>query len=150
MAFTLSSSAFAAQEYMPTLYTCHGKDISPPLQWTDPPQGTQSFALIVDDIDAPAGVWDHWILYNIPGNTRELIGKGEKLPAGTVQGKNSWGDMTYRGPCPPAGRDHRYFFRLYALNSYLSLPSGATKQQVNELIKQHLLEKTELMVKYKQ
>jgi Raf kinase inhibitor-like YbhB/YbcL family protein len=135
---------------VPNLYTCHGKDISPPLQWSDPPQGTQSFVLIMDDVDAPAGVWDHWILYNIPPSTKALAEDIKKLPEGTLQGKNSWGNIGYRGPCPPTGKEHRYFFRLYALNSLLSLPSGADKKQVLELIPQHLLEKTELMVKYKQ
>jgi Raf kinase inhibitor-like YbhB/YbcL family protein len=149
LAFTLFSSAFKSGEFTPPKYTCQGTDFSPPLQWSDSPKNTQSFALILDDPDAPNGVWDHWILFNIPANVNQLAENLKKLPSGTLEGKNSWGNVDYRGPCPPAQQEHRYFFKLYALDSTLSLPAAVTKSQLESAMKNHVLGHTELMTKYK-
>lgn len=147
MAFTLKSPAFEHNRLIPNRYTCDGTDISPPLQWSDAPSGTVSFALIVDDPDAPVGTWDHWILYNIPAAETTLVENPTHLPPGTQQGKNSWGRTSYGGPCPP-DREHRYFFKLYALDTTLPLPGGATKQEVESAMENHILETAELMARY--
>jgi len=117
----LSSPAFAAGAAIPTVYSCQGEDRSPALEWSAPPAGTQSLALVVDDPDAPMKTWTHWIVYNLPPDTRGLAESASAangpstLPAGAVSGKNSWGREDYGGPCPPSG-EHRYFFHLYALD----------------------------------
>ncbi|HKJ39982.1 MAG TPA: YbhB/YbcL family Raf kinase inhibitor-like protein, partial [Anaerolineales bacterium] len=124
MSIDLTSTAFAQGQAIPEKYTCVGdaasslKDVSPPLTWGEPPADTQSFALIMDDPDAPIGTWDHWILFNIPASTRNLP---ESMPvnSGFPGGNNSWGRTGYGGPCPPSGT-HRYFFRLYALDEMLA------------------------------
>jgi len=147
MSMTLSSPAFDAGQAIPLTYSCRGRDISPALEWSDPPAGTQSFALIMDDPDAPVGTWDHWVLYNIPASTRRLaeaIPPEASLSDGSLHGKNSWGRLGYGGPCPPSGT-HRYFFRLYALDTTLPLASGASKKQVLEAMKGHILGQAELM-----
>ncbi len=147
MSMTLSSPAFSAGQAIPVTYSCRGQDISPALEWSDPPAGTQSFALIMDDPDAPVGTWDHWVLYNIPASARRLaeaIPAAASLPDGSLHGKNSWGRLGYGGPCPPSGT-HRYFFRLYALDTVLPLSSGASKKQVLEAMKGHILAQAELM-----
>lgn len=142
--FELNSTAFEQGEPIPVQYSCDGEDISPTLSWGDPPEGTQSLALIMDDPDAPGGTWDHWVLFNIPAGVRELP---EAVSAGDVSatfGKNSWGRGDYGGPCPPGGT-HRYFFRLYALDTTLSLGETANKGQVLSAIDGHILAETELM-----
>ena len=139
----LTSSAFAAGSPIPALYSCKGRDISPPLAWSDPPAGTQSFALILDDPDAPVGTWDHWVLFNIPAETRSLP-QAFQAAAPMVVGKNSWGKPNYGGPCPPSGT-HRYFFRLYALDTTLSLSNKATKADVITAMQGHTLGMAELM-----
>ncbi|MGC8855881.1 MAG: YbhB/YbcL family Raf kinase inhibitor-like protein [Anaerolineae bacterium] len=147
MNMTLSSPAFGAGQPIPVTYSCRGRDISPALEWGDPPASTQSFALIMDDPDAPVGTWDHWVLYNIPASVRRLpeaIPAEASLPDGSLHGKNSWGRLGYGGPCPPSGT-HRYFFRLYALDTTLPLSSGASKKQVLEAMKGHILAQAELM-----
>jgi Raf kinase inhibitor-like YbhB/YbcL family protein len=139
---TLTSDAFANGQSIPAKYTCKGKNISPALAWTEPPAGTQSLALIMDDPDAPGGTWVHWVLFNIPVGTRTLP---EDLHVSDISvGKNSWGDMRYGGPCPPGGT-HRYFFKLYALDSNLSLSPGATKDQVLKAMDGHTLAQGELV-----
>jgi Raf kinase inhibitor-like YbhB/YbcL family protein len=139
---TFTSDAFANGQSIPPKYSCTGKNISPALTWGELPAGTQSFALIVDDPDAPMGTWVHWVLYNIPADTRNLP---ENTDTGAVSvGKNSSGNMRYDGPCPPSGT-HRYFFKLYALDSMLSLSPGATKEQVLNAMKGHILAQGELM-----
>ena len=139
---TLTSDAFANGQSIPAKYTCKGKNISPALAWTEPPAGTQSLALIMDDPDAPGGTWVHWVLFNIPVGTRTLP---EDLHASSISvGKNSWGDMRYGGPCPPSGT-HRYFFKLYALDSNLSLSPGATKDRVLKAMDGHTLAQAELV-----
>lgn len=150
MAFELTSAAFKQGEAIPRQYSCDGQDISPPLAWGDPPQGTQSFALIMDDPDAPAGVWVHWVLYNLPAGSRglpEALPTDAQLADGSRQGKNSGGRLGYGGPCPPRGT-HRYFFKLYALDKVLDLAPGATKEQLLKAIEGHILAQTELMGKY--
>lgn len=147
MAFQLTSSAFAHGQPIPAQYTCRGKDVSPPLNWSDPPAGTQSFALICDDPDAPAGDWVHWLIYNLPATARSLpegVPTSGQLADGSRQGLNGWRQTGYRGPCPPSGT-HRYFFKLYALDTILDLPPGATKQQLLEAMKGHVLVQAELM-----
>jgi Raf kinase inhibitor-like YbhB/YbcL family protein len=142
MSLTLTSDAFANGQSIPAKYSCVGKNISPALAWNEPPAGTQSFALIVDDPDAPMGTWVHWVLLNIPVDTRSLQ---ENMDANAMSiGKNSSGNMRYDGPCPPSGT-HRYFFKLYALDSTLSLSPGATKEQLLTAMKGHILAQGELM-----
>jgi Raf kinase inhibitor-like protein, YbhB/YbcL family len=142
MSLTLTSDAFANGQSIPAKYSCVGKNISPALAWNDPPAGTQSFALIVDDPDAPMGTWVHWVLFNIPANMHSLQ---ENMDTSAMSaGKNSSGNMRYDGPCPPSGT-HRYFFKLYALDSTLSLSPGVMKEQVLNAIKGHILAQGELM-----
>lgn len=142
MSLELKSDAFANGQSIPAKYSCTGKNISPALTWSNAPAGTQSFALIVDDPDAPMGTWVHWVLYNIPSSTTSLP---ESTNAdGISVGKNSSNHMSYDGPCPPSGT-HRYFFKLYALDSTLSLSPGATKEQVLNTMKGHILAQGELM-----
>lgn len=136
------SDAFANGQSIPMKYTCTGNNVSPALTWNNAPSGTQSFALIVDDPDAPAGTWVHWVLYNIPAGTTELPESAD--PSSFSAGKNSAGHMSYDGPCPPSGT-HRYFFKLYALDSTLSLSPGATKEQLLDAMKGHILAQGELM-----
>ena len=149
MTFKLTSNAFASGQSIPAKYSCIGKNISPALMWNDPPTGTQSFALIVDDPDAPMGTWVHWVLFNIPADTRELeedlpiTGKNVD-PNAIYVGKNSSGATAYQGPCPPSGT-HRYFFKLYALDSVISLLPGATKDQLLKEMESHILAQGELM-----
>lgn len=150
MAFELTSTAFAAGETIPRKYTCDGDDISPPLQWSDAPQNTQSFALISDDPDAPVGTWVHWVLYNVPGTSTSLpeaVPKQDELPDGSRHGRSSWGRSAYGGPCPPGGT-HRYFFKLYALDTVLELAAGAGKEQLLQAMEGHILAQTELMGLY--
>lgn len=140
----LVSTAFDQGEPIPVKYSCDGEDISPPLAWNDPPEGTQSLALIMDDPDAPGGTWDHWIVFNIPAELRELP---EAVSTGNVSatlGQNSWGRNTYGGPCPPGGT-HRYFFKLYALDATLGLDENANKGQVLAAMDGHILAEIELM-----
>jgi len=146
----LTSSAFARGEAIPAAYTCDGLDKSPPLSWTEPPAGTQSFALIVTDPDAPTGTWVHWVAYNIPAEVRSLS-EGVVDDAGLsggVHGKNSWGRSNYGGPCPPSGT-HRYFFKLYALDTLLSVEGDATQRRLLAAMQGHILAETELMGTYK-
>ena len=146
MVFELTSSAFKHQAAIPQKYTCDGQDISPPLGWSNVPAGVQSFALIVDDPDAPVGVWDHWLLFNLPAETQALPEQAA-VPAGSQPGKNSWGKLNYGGPCPPGGT-HRYFFKLYALDTTLSLKAGATKKQLLQAMQGHILAQAELIGTY--
>lgn len=145
---TLTSPAFEAGANIPPKYTCKGQDVSPPLVWSQPPQGTQSLALIMDDPDAPVGVWVHWVVYNIPADIRSLeegIVSGQRYGDVTLSfGKNSWGKRAYGGPCPPSGT-HRYYFKLYALDSVPKIPEGADKQTVEKAIEGHILAYGELM-----
>jgi Raf kinase inhibitor-like YbhB/YbcL family protein len=150
MGFILSSIVFAEGDPIPQKYSCDGEDVSPPMQWTDPPEGTTSFALIVDDPDAPVGTWVHWVLYNLPAETRSLLEafpSDPDLPDGTKNGENSWGRLGYGGPCPPGGT-HRYFFKLYALDLELDMAAGATIEQLRQAMEGHVLAESELMGTY--
>jgi hypothetical protein len=153
MAFTISSPAFAPNGAIPSKYTCEGADTSPPLEWSGAPNGTRSFALIVDDPDAPdpakpQRVYVHWVVYNIPPTTSNLAeGAGKSgLPQGARQGSNDWGKQTYGGPCPPIGR-HRYFFKLYALDGFLEL-KNPTKAQLEAAMKGHTLGQAQVIGTY--
>ncbi|MCH7587509.1 MAG: YbhB/YbcL family Raf kinase inhibitor-like protein [Chloroflexi bacterium] len=147
MNFELTSTGFQHESSIPIKFSCDGEDISPPLTWNDPPEGVLSFALIHDDPDLPAGTWVHWVLFNIPSNTRELaegIPAQDVLADGSLHGVNSWGRLDYGGPCPPGGT-HRYFFKLYALDLMLDLASGASKADLLEAMDGHILAEVELM-----
>jgi hypothetical protein len=151
MAFELKSSAFAHGQGIPQQYTCDGSDLSVPLNWSDPPEGTVSFTLISDDPDAPVGTWVHWVLYDHPGLSREIpegVSTQEVLPDGSKQGMNDFRRIGYGGPCPPRGPAHRYFFKLYAVDRLLNFPPGATKAKVLEGIKGHTLGEAQLMGTY--
>ncbi len=150
MAFELTSTAFANGDPIPMKYTCDDEGISPPLQWKDPPEGTQSFALISDDPDAPVGTWVHWVLYNLPASTlslAEAVSPDVDLPDGGRHGKNSWGRPGYGGPCPPSGT-HRYFFKLYELDAELALAASWSKDELLGLTEGHILASTETMGVY--
>ena len=151
MALTLTSTAFQDGQPIPTRYTCEGKDLAPPLAWSDPPDGTKSFALISDDPDAPAGTWVHWVVYNLPASRRSLpegVPADAQLADGTRQGITDFGRLGYGGPCPPNGT-HRYYFKLYALNVMLSPVPGARKVDVERLMKGHVLADARLMGTYR-
>jgi Raf kinase inhibitor-like YbhB/YbcL family protein len=152
MPFEIKSSAFGQNQAIPKKYTCDGSDISVPLTWIDPPQGTSSFAIIADDPDAPRGTWVHWVIYDVPATARDLsegIAAREKLDNGSKQGKNDFGKIGYGGPCPPAGPAHRYHFKLYALDRMTGLSTGASKQQLLDAMKGHTLAQAELIGTYK-
>ncbi len=151
MSLTLESTAFGAGERIPAKYTADGQDVSPPLRWSEPPEGTKSFALICDDPDAPRGTWVHWLIWNIPADVRELpeaVPPREELANGARQGTNDFGRIGYGGPAPPPGRPHRYFFRLYALDTVLELPAGARRAELEDAMKGHVLAGGELMGTY--
>jgi len=146
MSLQLTSDAFVTGQSIPAKYTCIGKNISPALTWTEPPAGTQSFALIMDDPDAPGRTWVHWVLFNISADTRTLqedlpITDKNVDPNTIYVGNNSSGQSSYQGPCPPSGT-HRYFFKLYAL---INLLPGATKDQVLKEMDGHILAQAELI-----
>lgn len=152
MNLQLKSSAFEQNAEIPRKYTCDGPDVSPALSWTDPPQGTESFSLVVDDPDAPVGTWVHWLLFNLPATARSLpegVPKEEELKDGSRQGRNDFRKIGYGGPCPPPGPAHRYFFKLYALDTKVSLKPGATKAELLRAIEGHTLAQAELVRKYK-
>jgi Raf kinase inhibitor-like YbhB/YbcL family protein len=151
MAFSLSSSAFEQGAAIPRRHTCDAGDESPPLAWHDSPSGTKAFALVVDDPDAPAGTWVHWVLYDLPGSTQELpahVSGAETLPGGGRQGVNDFRRTGYGGPCPPPGKPHRYAFHLYALDAPAGLPARATKAQLLAAIQGHVLGTAELTGTY--
>ncbi len=143
----LTSTAFENGTSIPAQYTCKGEDISPPLSWVNPPEGTKSFALIADDPDAPMGTWVHWVYYNIPPQVHLLPENLQPVhtpPPGGVQGITSFGTRGYGGPCPPSGT-HRYFFKLYALNCTIEPGETADKKQVEKSMKGCILAEAELM-----
>ncbi len=147
----LSSPAFRHNTLMPSRYTCQGFDVNPPLRISDVPPGTKSLVLIMDDPDAPDPkapkmVWDHWVVWNIDPSTEEI--PEDSVPPGAMQGRNSWGRNDYGGPCPPIGT-HRYFFKLYALDSTLDLPSTATKADVEQAMEGHILDEANLIGTYR-
>ena len=146
------SSAFAHHGEIPRLYTCDGRDISPPLAFADIPAGTQSLALIVHDPDvpspdAPRRIWVHWVLYDLPADCAGLPEALRDLPAGTLEGRNDWGRTGYGGPCPPKGR-HRYFHTLYALDCRLPDLRQPTKATLEQAMQGHILARAELVGTY--
>lgn len=150
MALEIKSNAFDHEGMMPSKYTCDGDDISPALTWLNPPQGTQSFALICDDPDAPMGIWVHWVIYNIPADKRSLdeaVSQEPELTDGTRQGMNDFRRTGYGGPCPPGGT-HRYYFKLFALNTVLNLKPSATKKELLHVMESHRLGEAVLMGRY--
>ena len=142
----LVSPAFKHNELIPKKYTCDGKDINPPLLIENIPSGAKSLALIVDDPDAPVGTWVHWVVWNINPDTREI--KEDSVPKGAQQGVNDFRKNDYGGPCPPSGT-HRYFFKLYALDTMLNLSSKTKKGDLEGAMKGHILEKAELVGLYR-
>ena len=154
MTVQLTSTAFGPGEAIPAIYTCDGKDVSPPLQWSDCPAGTLSLALIVDDPDAPDPAapkmtWVHWILYNIPPDAAGLPEAviPRDLPSGTREGRNDWNRTGYGGPCPPIGR-HRYFHKLYALDCVLPELGLPGKSELEQAMAGHVLSEVQLMGTY--
>ena len=151
MPFTLTSPAFQEGARIPRQYTCDADDLSPPLAWTEPPAGTKSLALISDDPDAPGKAWVHWVVYNLPPAARQLaeaFPDDEERSDRTRQGMTDFGRVGYGGPCPPSGT-HRYFFKLYALDTVLSLAPGATKAQLEEAMQGRILGTGQLMGTYR-
>ena len=147
----LTSPVFSEGALIPAQYTCTGGDFSPPLTWSDIPAGAKSLALIADDPDAPAGTWVHWVAFNLPVTGHGLpegIKDTKRLPDGGIQGTNSWQRIGYGGPCPPSGT-HRYFFKLYALDTTLSLDSKATAKDVQAAMQGHVLAEAQLMGRFK-
>lgn len=143
MSFQLTSDAFVQGQSIPAKYTCVGKSVSPALAWNEPPSGTQSFALIVDDPDAPGGTYVHWVIFNIPASVRalpEAVRYDATLPDGSPIGKSN----SYQGPCPPSGT-HRYFFKLYALDKILDNEMSVNKDNLLKAMDGHILAQTELM-----
>jgi len=145
---SLSSSAFKDGQPIPVDYTCDGKNISPPLSWTGAPGETKSLLLIVDDPDAPSGVWTHWIVWNLSTDTSALPEDFTKSPSSATQGNNDFKKLGYGGPCPPTGKAHRYYFRIYALDTALDVPAGATRKQIDAAMAKHVLSMGQLMGTY--
>jgi Raf kinase inhibitor-like YbhB/YbcL family protein len=151
MAFELTSSAFKPGDPIPRRYTCEGEDLSPPLHWTVPPAATKSFVIVADDPDAPVGTWVHWVIYDLPLDLRGLmegVPTKDRLPDGALQGLNDFKRVGYGGPCPPPSKPHRYHFTLYALDVTLNLKPRATKAQVLDACKEHILAEAQLMGRF--
>ena len=151
MEINIKSSAFKEGEMIPSKYTCDGVNVSPPLKWNDPPKGTKSLVLISDDPDAPMGIWVHWVVYNIHASVKEFpenIPSSDVIDNSAIQGITDFRKVGYGGPCPPSGT-HRYFFKLYALDTTLSIGPGATKKQVVDAMEGHVLAEGQLMGRYK-
>jgi Raf kinase inhibitor-like YbhB/YbcL family protein len=150
-ALHLTSSSFEADAALPAKYTCDGTNVSPALAWNDPPAATKAFALIVDDPDAPGKTFVHWVIYDIPGTARMLpegVPNGAKLDDGSQQGKNDHGKTGYSGPCPPKGVVHHYFFKLYALDAKTNLKPQATKPELVQAMKGHILAEADLIGRF--
>jgi Raf kinase inhibitor-like YbhB/YbcL family protein len=151
MGITVTSTAFAASKPIPVKYTGQGEDVSPDLSWKDTPDGLVSFALVCEDPDAPAGTWIHWTMWNIPAESTGLaqdVPTSTSLPDGSVQGVTSAGTSGYHGPMPPRGNAHRYYFRVYALDTMLSLSASANRVQLDAAMREHVLSQGQLMGTY--
>lgn len=147
MTLTLTSTAFKEGERIPSRYTCEGQDISPQLSWKGAPEETKSLALIMDDPDAPGGIFTHWVIFNLPPDNQglpEAFPPITQLPSGALHGRNSFGRSGYGGPCPPPGRPHHYRFTLYALDKQLGLRAGVSREQLLEAIQGHILAQAQL------
>ena len=151
MAIQVSSKSFPAGGDIPRKFTCDGADLSPELSWSEPPAKARSWALIGDDPDAPVGVFTHWVVYDLPPATRGLpegVPKAGDIPGGGRQGRNDFGKVGYGGPCPPPGKPHRYFFKVYALDNLLNLKPGASRSEVQHAMQGHVLVEGEVMGRY--
>ena len=150
---TVTSDAFASGQPIPVKYSCQGEDLSPPLKWAGAPAKTKSFALVCDDPDAPGGTWVHWVIYNQPADASSLsenTPKSETLPNGATQGRNSFQNIGYGGPCPPGGKAHRYFFKVYALDMAFDVKKGQLgKEDLLAAMRGHILAQGQLMGTYK-
>jgi Raf kinase inhibitor-like YbhB/YbcL family protein len=147
----MTSAGFIEGAAIPAKYTCDAKNVSPPLKWNGVPAAAKSLALILDDPDAPAGTWVHWVLYDLPPTTSELaedVPKSQYVAGGAKQGLNDFRHLGYGGPCPPHGKPHRYFFKLYALDAVLDLKPGLTKKDLESAMEKHILARAELMGTY--
>jgi len=150
-AMELTSDAFIAGAAIPQKFTCEGKDASPPLKWSGVPAQAKSLALVADDPDAPVGTWVHWVLFDLPANATALpedLPKTQHTSLGAKQGLNDFKRLGYGGPCPPPGKPHRYFFKLYALDVLLDLKPGSTKKEVERAMADHIINQTQLMGTY--
>lgn len=151
MSFTLSSPSFSNGGNIDKKFTCDGADLSPQLAWNEPPAGTKTLALLADDPDAPVGNWNHWTLWNLPASSRGLsegVSQQARLPDGTQQGLNDFRKTGYNGPCPPPGKPHRYYFKLFALDATLDLKPVASKKELEAAMKGHILAHGEWMGRY--
>jgi len=151
MSITLTSSAFAEGGAIPVEYTADGEDVSPPLRWSDPPADVETFALICEDPDAPRGTFTHWVLFDLPADTRalgEAVSVEPELPNGATNGMNDFKKTGYGGPSPPVGKPHRYFFHLYALDHKLALPPRANVKELRAEMDGHILDEGQLMGTY--
>ncbi len=148
----LKTTSFEPGGFIPKRFTCQGTNVSPALAWSDPPAGTQRFAIIEDDPDAPSGTFVHWLVYDLPAGSRRLpeaLSGNDQLAGGGQQGTNDFSRIGYSGPCPPPGNTHRYFIRLYALDAPTSLPPAATRKELDNAMQGHILAKAELMGRFK-
>jgi Raf kinase inhibitor-like YbhB/YbcL family protein len=148
----VTSTAFTEGQPIPVDYTCEGKNVSPPLEWSGAPANTKSLALIVDDPDAPVGIWVHWVLYNLPAATTGLsenAARNASALGSAAQGVNDFKRAGYGGPCPPPGKPHRYFFKLFALDSELQLNREPTKKDLEKAMEGHILAQGQIMGTYK-
>lgn len=151
MDFQISSTAFSAGSTIPQKFTCDGEDVSPVLAWNGAPPNTKAFALIVDDPDAPAGTWNHWLVWNIPASMHEFVegaSKSDAIGEHAHEGTNDFRKSGYNGPCPPPGKPHRYYFKLFAIDTPLSLQAGATRDELDSAMKSHVIAQAELMGRY--
>jgi Raf kinase inhibitor-like YbhB/YbcL family protein len=149
--FSISTTAFKPGAIIPKQFACDGLDTSPALDWSNAPQKTRSFVLIAEDPDAPGGTWVHWVVYDLPAGAQHLpegVPKQRDVQDGGRQGHNDFDELGYNGPCPPPGRPHRYFFRLYALDTFLNLKGRVTKSAVEQAMQGHVLAQGELMGRY--
>lgn len=151
MSFKLSSPSFSNGGNIEKKFTCDGADVSPQLVWSEAPSGAKALALLLDDPDAPVGNWNHWAMWNVPVTSRgvpEGLSKNARLPDGSEQGRNDFRKLGYNGPCPPPGKPHRYYFKLYALDTKLELKSDASKKELEMAMKGHVLATAEWMGRY--
>jgi len=152
MALEIRSTAFEEGEMIPSEHTCDGKDVSPPLAWTGVPDGAASLALLMEDIDSVKGVWSHWVVYNIPTDVNALperMPSTKTLTLAGLQGRNDFDAIGYGGPCPSDGKEHRYLFRLYALDRRIDLGPGASREDILRAIEAHVIEQADLASRYR-
>jgi Raf kinase inhibitor-like YbhB/YbcL family protein len=148
----LKTTSFEPGGFIPKRFTCEGAEVSPALSWGDPPAGTQSFAIIEDDPDAPSGTFVHWLVYDLPATYRRLpeaLSGNDPMAGGGRQGTNDFSRTGYNGPCPPPGKPHRYFIRLYALDGKLDLRPAAARRELDSAMQGHILAQAELMGRFK-